>query len=202
MNGLRPLSFILGLASVAAFAQQPPTPHCGELNVLTVGDMAPPFSAMDIAGTSLDLRALTKDKQVVLFFYRGEWCPYCTNYMAELQKHMAELTAKNAVVIAVSPEVEASAMKAVETSGATFHVVHDTGYAIMCAYGTAYELGAEKKEKYKGYGIDLQATYGNTDGVLPVPATFIIGTDGRIKALHFDPNYRERMPIKEILKAL
>ena len=51
-------------------------------------------------------------------------------------------------------------------------------------------------------GIDLQATYGNTDGVLPVPATFIIGTDGRIKALHFDPNYRERMPIKEILEAL
>jgi len=141
-----------------AVAQQPPKPHCGEMNVLKVGDMAPPFIATDIAGASLDLRTLTKDKQVVLLFYRGAWCPYCTKYMAELQEHLDEIIAKNAVVIAVSPEVEASGLKAAEKSGATFHVVHDTEYAIMCAYGTAYELSPEMKEKFKGYGIDLQAT--------------------------------------------
>jgi len=199
---LRLLCSVIGLASIVAVAQQPPKPHCGEMNVLKVGDMAPPFIATDIAGASLDLRTLTKDKQVVLLFYRGAWCPYCTKYMAELQEHLDEIIAKNAVVIAVSPEVEASGLIAAEKSGATFHVVHDTEYAIMCAYGTAYELSPEMKEKFKGYGIDLQATYGNRDGVLPVPATYIIGTDGKIKAVHYDPNYKERMPVSDILKAL
>ncbi len=202
MHALRSLCFVLGLTSIAAAAQQPPKPHCGELNVLKVGDVAPMFTATDITGASVDLATITNGKQVVLLFYRGQWCPYCTEYMAEIQEHMAEITAKNAVVIAVSPEEEVSGMKAAEKTGAKFHLVHDKAYAIMCAYGTAYELSPEMKEKYKGYGIDLQATYGNMDGVLPVPATYIIGTDGKIKAVHFDLNYKERMPVKDMLNAL
>lgn len=202
MKFLLPLSIAFSLFAFTAVAQDAPKSHCGEMNVLKVGDAAPTFTTTDIAGDLVDLAAITKEKQVILLFYRGHWCPYCTKYMAEIQEHMDEITAKNAVVIAVSPEVEASGMKAAEKSGAKYHVVHDADYTIMCAYGTAYELSVEMKEKYKGYSIDLQETYGNTDGVLPVPATYIIGTDGNIKALHYDPNYAERMPVKDMLKAL
>jgi len=35
-----------------------------------------------------------------------------------------------------------------------------------------------------------------------VPATFIVGRDGIIKARHVDPDYRTRMEIDAVLEAL
>jgi hypothetical protein len=38
--------------------------------------------------------------------------------------------------------------------------------------------------------------------MLPIPATFIIGQDGMVKARYIDPDYRHRMDIDELLDAL
>jgi peroxiredoxin len=95
-----------------------------------------------------------------------------------------------------------SAEDIVRKSGATFNVIHDPDYAIMCAYGTAFEMPKAQRSKLKLIGLNVDKANGNEEGVLPVPATFIIGTDGRIKALHFDANYKERMSVKAILESL
>ena len=36
----------------------------------------------------------------------------------------------------------------------------------------------------------------------PVPATFVVGGDGRVKARFVDPDYRKRMTIEDLLAAL
>jgi len=41
-----------------------------------------------------------------------------------------------------------------------------------------------------------------TIGMLPIPATFIIGTDGSFTARFIDPDYRMRMAIEDLLAAL
>jgi peroxiredoxin len=38
--------------------------------------------------------------------------------------------------------------------------------------------------------------------MLPLPATFVVGADGIIRARHVDPDYRKRMEIDELLAAL
>ncbi len=38
--------------------------------------------------------------------------------------------------------------------------------------------------------------------MLPIPATFVVGTDGVIKARHVDPDYRRRMEIDDLLATL
>jgi peroxiredoxin len=43
---------------------------------------------------------------------------------------------------------------------------------------------------------------GNDSWMLPIPATFVVGTDGRIKARFVDPDYRKRMTVEELLEAL
>ncbi len=172
------------------------------MGTLKVGDEAPKFKTADIHGNMLDLAELTKDKQVVLVFYRGAWCPYCNKHMSHLQDSLALIKSQNAVVIAISPEQPESAEDIIATSGATFSVVHDEGYSIMCAYGTAFEMPKARRSMLKLAGLNVDKANGNDDGVLPVPATFIISTDGRIKAVHFDPNYKERMSVKDILSAL
>jgi peroxiredoxin len=37
---------------------------------------------------------------------------------------------------------------------------------------------------------------------LPIPATFVIGSDGKILWRHFDPDYRKRSIVKDIVHAL
>ena len=38
--------------------------------------------------------------------------------------------------------------------------------------------------------------------MLPIPATFVVGTDGIVKARFVDPDYRKRMEIDELFVAL
>lgn len=191
------------MGSIGLVAAQGPSTHpCDSVDRPTVGDTAPAFRVVDNMGRVLDMDTLRASGPVVLVFYRGAWCPYCNKHMSHLQDSLQLLLDRNATVIAVSPELPESSEDIVRKSGATFSVVHDAGYTIMCAYGTAYYMDAKKKKRLRLVGINVDEANGNADGVLPVPATFIIGTDGRIAAMHFEQDHKERMSVKAILAAL
>jgi peroxiredoxin len=51
-------------------------------------------------------------------------------------------------------------------------------------------------------GVDLPLYQGNESWMLPIPATFVVGTDGVIKTRHVDPDYRKRIEIDDLLDAL
>ena len=38
--------------------------------------------------------------------------------------------------------------------------------------------------------------------MLPIPATFVVGRNGHIKARFVDPDYRKRMAIEDLLAAM
>jgi peroxiredoxin len=37
---------------------------------------------------------------------------------------------------------------------------------------------------------------------LPIPATFVVGTDGEVKARFLDPDYRKRVAVEDLIEAL
>jgi len=51
-------------------------------------------------------------------------------------------------------------------------------------------------------GFDIAPYQGNETWMLPIPATFIVGRDGVVKARYIDPDYRRRMDLDELLAAL
>jgi peroxiredoxin len=51
-------------------------------------------------------------------------------------------------------------------------------------------------------GWDVARSQGSDTWLLPVPATFVVGTDGEVKARFVDPDYRKRMAIEDLLSAL
>ena len=74
---------------------------------LKEGDKAPMFNGMDQNGKNVSLRsALKAHRSVVLFFYRGQWCPYCNKHIKELQDSLNLLSGKDAYVIGVTPETK------------------------------------------------------------------------------------------------
>jgi len=170
---------------------------------LKKGAVAPEFSAKDNSGKTLDLNNLLKShKAVVLVFYRGQWCPYCNKQMRQLQDSLQLLTAKGAYVIGVTPETSDNISKTIDKTHASFSIIEDKGYKIMKAYDVNYTVDDALFSKLKGYGIDLEKNNGNTDHVLPVPATYVINRSGKIIFVHFDKDYTKRPSVNSILNAL
>jgi peroxiredoxin len=170
---------------------------------LKKGDDAPAFSTVDNSGKSIDLKTLLKaHKSVVLFFYRGEWCPYCNKHIQQLQDSLQQLSVKGAYVIAVTPETKENISKTIQKTRASFSIVQDKGYSIMKDYKVNYTLDDATVEKYKSFGLDLNKSNGNTDHVLPVPATYVINQSGKIAFVHFNKDYTRRASVNDIMQVL
>ena len=187
------LVIILTFCVLSVFAQDKPV-------ALKVGDKAPDFMAKDHAGNMISLKKMTEKGKVVVMFYRGAWCPFCKKYMSQLEQSLPEFSAKNTTVIAITPETDESINKAIDKTKATFSVIYDKDRSIMKNWKVAYSMSDDMKTKYKGYGLDLEKQQG--DWMLPVPATYVVGKDGKIEYVHFDENYQKRAEITDILKVL
>ena len=187
------LTILLTFSVLSVFAQDKPM-------ALKVGDKAPDFMVKDHAGKMVSLKELTQKGKVVVMFYRGAWCPFCNKYMSQLETALPEFSAKNATVIAITPETDESINKAIDKTKATFSVIYDKDRSIMKNWKVAYSMSDDMKTKYKGYGLDLEKQQG--DWMLPVPATYVVGKDCKIEYVHFDENYQKRAEVAEILKVL
>jgi peroxiredoxin len=184
---------------LASRAQQTPARTA---TPLAVGSVAPAFKGFDAAGQPVELKQLLKKGPVVLYFYRGQWCPYCNRQLSQLQDSLQLLTARGAQVVVVTPETQENIGKTMAKTKAAFPIVHDQDFAIMTAYHTAFTVDPATVLKYKGFGVDLQQANASREDVLPVPATYVIGRNGRIKFTYFNPDYRQRVSVRRVAAAL
>jgi len=128
------------------------------------GTKAPEFTASDNTGKTLTLKQLLKShKAVVLFFYRGQWCPYCNKQISQLQDSLQLLTGKGAYVIGVTPETGENINKTIGKTHASFSIIQDKGYNIMKAYDVNYTVDDAMLGKLKNYGVDLEKNNGYSD---------------------------------------
>ncbi|MCB9448555.1 MAG: AhpC/TSA family protein [Flavobacteriales bacterium] len=188
------------LVVVQAFAQGDKQVH--EPRGLAVGDSVPMFTATDIHGQTYELEEALRSGPVVLVFYRGQWCPVCNRHLSQLQDSLSMIYDRGATVIAVSPEKQEYMEETAEKTGASFILLYDEGYRISDAFDVTFTPGATERLKYNAIGAHLKTAYTDDSERLPIPATFIIGTDGRIRWRQFDPNHRNRATVADILKNL
>lgn len=168
---------------------------------LQVNQTAPDFTAKDQNGNTINLKSQLSKGNVVLVFYRGEWCPYCNKYLKELEESLVEITKKGASVIAVTPEVPEYISKSVEKTKASFPILHDNGLKIMRSYDVSYQLDDKTANRYKKLKIDLNEINGQVNREnLPVPAVYVINKQGVIVYRFFDPDYTNRAPISVLMK--
>jgi peroxiredoxin len=55
---------------------------------------------------------------------------------------------------------------------------------------------------YAGFGIDLPAANGDDRFELPIPATYVIDTNRKIRMAFVDPDYTRRLDPEEIIATL
>ena len=166
------------------------------------GDPMPPFLLPDSAGNPVGLLDLLQDGPVAVVFHRGHWCPYCrmnTNALMRAQKDVRDAGGQ---IVAIMPDRQQFTAKLHSSIGAAFPILTDldNGYALLL--NLAIWVGAEMQQMMAAAGVNLPVYQGNESWMLPIPATFVVGTDGVIVARFVDPDYRKRMAIEDMLKAL
>ena len=167
-----------------------------------VGDQAPGFDLPGIKGSRVVVGDLLRQGPVVLTFYRGGWCPYCNLQLRAYQAALPHIAALGASLVAVSPQLPDNSLDTVEKNALTFDVLSDVGNAVARSYGLVYAPPAELREALRSNDKALSRINGDDSWELPVPATYVIGNDGRILLASLHVDYRTRLEPEAILAAL
>jgi peroxiredoxin len=166
------------------------------------GDKMPSFMLPDENGRLVRLEDLLKQGPAVVTFHRGHWCPYCRISINTLAKAQSRIEGLGARMVAIVPESGPFTNEMKFESNVRFPILSDMDNAYAMSLNLAIWVGAEMEEFMSQRGHSLPKFQGNDSWMLPIPATFVVGADGRIKARFVDPDYRKRMAVEELIAAL
>ena len=171
-------------------------------DALKVGDTLPDAELTSATGETVRMSELAAKGPLVITFYRGGWCPYCNLELKAYQDLLSEITALGGQLVAVTPEKPDNSLSTTEKNALTFPVLTDNENSFAKALGIVFELPAPLQALYGKFGMDLPGLNAGSGWTLPIPATFVVGADGKIVLADVDTNYTRRLEPSEAVAAL
>src|ERR1700761_1669239 len=166
------------------------------------GDTAPDFTLLDPDGKPVSSRELLTKGPLVLSFYRGVWCPYCNLELQALQQALPEMSARGASLVAISPQTAPNSRKSQRDNKLEFPILSDARSEVAHAFGIRFALPEYLAKVYKDFGNNLPVVNDDPAWVLPMPARYVIATDGTIAYSEVNPDYTHRPDPSELLPVL
>lgn len=163
------------------------------------GEDAPEFTLPDQCGDPVALGDRLGRGPVVLVFFRGAWCPYCTTTLRAWQEALPALRRAGGQILAVSPQPPQGCAQMADRDMLDFRVLSDAGNKVARLYHVAYEMPEGLRPFYLKLGHDLPRINGTGDWVTPLPATFVIRPDGKVAHVHVGPLVHQRMEPREAI---
>lgn len=176
----------------------------GEIGAMApaVGEAMPPFSLPAHSGRIVGLEEILALGPAVISFNRGHWCPFCKIELATIAAHQDEIAARGGQLVSILPDRQQFVRRLPDEILSSFIILTDIDNAYALSLGLVIWLGRRIAELMQGRGHRLSEYQGNDGWFVPLPATFVVGADGRVLARHVDPEFRRRMEIADILAAL
>lgn len=169
---------------------------------LKAGDRLPDVTLPNAVNQPVSILSCLEKGPVVITFYRGGWCPYCSLELRAYQATLAEIRAAGGDLIAVSPETPDNALSTAEKNALSFTVLSDAGGLLADALGIRFDIADPIIALYQQFGHDLPQHNGDGRWSLPIPATYVVGQNGIIQLAFVDPDYRKRLDPAEAVKAI
>ena len=169
---------------------------------LNEGDEIPQINLPNAVGKTINVNSMLKDGPVVISFYRGAWCPYCNLELKALQQALPEIKSLGAQLIAISPNTPDNSISSIEKHGLEFEVLTDTGNKIAKEFRLVFNLAEELRPIYQQFNFDIPKYNGNESWDIPIPANYIVNTDGKIVHSFVNADYTQRMEPTEIINKL
>lgn len=155
-----------------------------DVSPLLIGEVLPQASLQDASGAFHDFQTLLSTEPTVLVFYRGGWCPYCNNHLAELSSIDKQIKALGYQIIAISPDNYTALANTEDKNNVEYQLLSDPKAKLMITMGLAFNSPSDKHE------------------ILPVPTLMVIDKKGEIMFEHINPSYKKRISGAYLLKVL
>lgn len=183
-----------------------------EDRILPVGAVAPTFTLPDAVSSktvrSTDLLALGP---LVLNFFRGRWDPYCVTELEVWRDLYPRVRELGAILVAISPQTLRQSDFTAQQYNIQFPLLQDTDSVLAEQFGIAYPLSMTLQRYYRSIlvnipfinsGKNVMSAPDDSVWKLPLPATFVIGQDGRIRFAEGHADFRVRPEPEDVLAAL
>ena len=168
-----------------------------------VGDVLPAFVLPNQNGELVSSAELLIKGPLIISMNRGQWCEFCRMEVRALAKAHAELVNNGAQIVSIVPDTSEYAAQLVDANTLPFAVLSDIDLGYALSLGLAVWVGEEIKNLYNNkMGVHLAQRHGNEAWLLPIPATIVVGSNGRVIASQIEPDFRRRMTIESIRIAL
>ncbi|WP_285424215.1 peroxiredoxin-like family protein [Pseudomonas sp. efr-133-TYG-103a] len=169
---------------------------------LKSGDNAPAFTLADSDGNTVTSKDLLLKGPLVITFYRGVWCPYCNLELQALEALRSEIESRGATLVAISQQTAGNSRASRRDNAVSFPILIDQGGMLADAFGIRWALQGEIKALYEQFGVNLQTFNGESSWTLPMPARYVIDTQGVIAYSEINPDYTQRPEPVELLPVL
>jgi peroxiredoxin len=118
------------------------------------------------------------------------------------QRRLAEMQALGASLVAITPEKPDNSLSTAEKNALAFDVCSDLDLSVSRSYGLVFELYEELKPVYCMIAKDLSEWNASGTWELPIPATYVVDRNGKIRLAYVDANYATRLEPEVILETL
>ncbi len=153
-------------------------------------------------GESVKFAQILESKKLIVVFYRGGWCPYCTRHLSALGMLKDEIDSLGFTLVGITPDRFDSLAVSQLKSESDYEIYSDSKAELIRAFGLAWEIDSATYVNYRDqYKMDLETWSGETHHLLPVPAVYLI-VDGVIQFNYVNPNYKIRLRTETLLAIL
>jgi peroxiredoxin len=173
-----------------------------EERILPVGAIAPEFTLEDSAGRVVRSRDLLAVAPLVIKFFRGRWCSYCVTELETWRDLYGRLREMGALLVAVSPETQRQSDFAIQQHGLPFPLLHDPGAKLAEQFGLMYTVPEYHQQYLRSVLVNLPFLNGEGSWRLPLPATYVVGRDGRVLFAEAHADFRVRPEPEDVIAAI
>ncbi|KAA3630863.1 MAG: AhpC/TSA family protein [Calditrichaeota bacterium] len=169
---------------------------------LQIGEKMPSFSLPDENGNIVSSDELLKNGNLILVFYRGQWCPYCNIYLSEMEKYLPDFKKLNASLVAISAEPPDRSLEVAKMDSLTYPVLSDTGLVASKKFGIVFEVPATIQQAMGKFDFNFQEYYKSEKAELPLSATYVVNPQGQIIYAFLEIDYKLRAEPVDIIEVL
>jgi methyl-accepting chemotaxis protein len=152
---------------------------------LHIGEAAPDFNLTDVQGKAHQLSAALQRGPVLLFFFRGTWCPDCRTYLKELEDHFHNFTAAGVEVLGIAHQRADIVAGYFKREPISYPYLLDTDARVITSYGLLRDFAIDSLLLAR----ERQTTH---------PACFLIDQAGVIRWMYVGDGRRDLPDLNHI----
>ncbi len=166
---------------------------------LKAGETVPEFKTNTYDGKSIGFSSLLENAPLLVIFYRGGWCPFCNYQVRQITEAYDKFRQRHVTPVLISVDKPEGAALLKQSYAIPFPVLSDPLLHAHEAFNTVIKLDKAGYERYKSYGMDLEAWSGQTHHKMTAPAVFLVTRDGKVIWSHVALDFKTRPSVEQLL---